>query len=329
MPVTGVDVGTNRIVAATINSDGDYIFKSERDAFYRIVPKSDVNKNAIKMSLEKRGSNFIMEDDNFCVVGEDAIQIALDRNDASMRPMRKGVISPKDKANMPIIKLLIESLVGKGDGSKLVYSVPAAPIEEDFDIEYHTTILSMFFEELGYNPTPINEAFAIGLNELIDTGVTGIAISFGAGMSNIAVIAQGDPVITFSTTRSGDYIDKQVGTALDMSPSLVQLEKEAGIDLYNPSSKIVEAVAVYYKAVINYTVKNIEYELKNRKGKLPVFREKVPVILSGGLSWAKGFDTMFGDALRAADLPFDLGEIRVVENPDNCVAAGCLLAAQL
>jgi len=329
MAITGVDVGTNRLVAATMDNSGNVDFKSERDAFYRIVPKSDVNRKAIKMSLEKRGSNFITEDTNFCVVGEDAMQIALDRNDSSMRPMRKGVISPKDKANIPMLKLLLKSLVGKGGGDKLVYSVPAAPIEEDFDIEYHSLILNMFFDEIWFKATPINEGFAIGLNELIEEGVTGVTISAGAGMSNIAVIAQGDPIITFATTRSGDFIDTQVGRALDISPSLVQLEKEAGVNLSEPSSKIIEAVNVYYKAVAKYTVDNIVYELKKRKGSIPVFRDKVPIVLSGGLSWAVGYDALYADALRNADLPFEIGDIRVVDNPDTCVASGCLLAAQL
>jgi len=109
----------------------------------------------------------------------------------------------------------------------------------------------------------------------------------------------------------------------------VQLEKESGVDLKNPSSKILEAVAIYYRTVINYTVDNIVYELKNKKGNLPVFREEVPVVLSGGLAWASGFDTFFADAMNKADLPFALGDIRIVDNPDNCVASGCLLAAQL
>jgi hypothetical protein len=326
MPV-GFDVGTNRLVAAYLK-DNDTVFTTDRDAFYRIVPKSTVNREAIKMSLEKRGTNFIEEGNNFCVVGEEALQIALDRNDASMRPMQKGVISPQDKANMPILKLLIESLVGKGD-DRLVFSVPSSPIDSDFDIEYHTMLLKMFFEELGYSSQPINEAFAIGLNELINEGVTGIAVSSGAGMQNIAIIAQGDPVVTFSTIRSGDYIDTQVGKALDMSPSLVQLEKEAGVDLSNPTNKIAEAINVYYKSVIKYTVDNIVYELKQKKGVLPVFRDEVPVVLSGGLAWASGYEGMFADEIRKADLPFKLGNIKVVSNPDQCVAAGCLLAAQL
>ena len=94
----GVDVGTNRLVAASLNTEGIPVIKTERDAFFRIEPKSDVNSRAIRMSLEKRGSSFVIDSKgNFNVVGEDALQIALDRNQASSRPMQKGVISPEDK----------------------------------------------------------------------------------------------------------------------------------------------------------------------------------------------------------------------------------------
>ena len=326
----GVDVGTNRLVVGRIDESGEAVFKSERDAFYRVVPKSAVNYNAIEMTLKKNGVSYVVDDGNFCIIGEEALQMALDRNDVSSRPMQRGVLSPKDKANLPMLKLLLKNLIGEeGNGDKLVYSVPGAPIDSTFDIEYHSTILNMFFDELGYKASPINEAFAIGLNELIDTGLTGVVASFGAGMQNIAVIAQGDPVITFSSIKSGDFIDHQVGQALDLSPSLVQLEKEAGVDLFNPTNKIMEAVSVYYRSVINYAVKNIVYELNNKKNSIPVFREPVPIVLSGGLAWAKGFKDMYEKELRKHEFPFDIGEVFVVSNPDHCVAAGCLLAAQL
>ena len=329
MSITGVDVGTNRLVAASLTEDGTPVFKTERDAFYRIVPKSEVNRSAIRTSLDKRGSNYIIEDDNFVVVGEEALYFALDRNDCSMRPMQKGVISPQDKANMPMLKLLLKTIVGEGNGEKLVYSVPGSPIDGNFDIEYHSSLLNMFFEELGFVPTPINEAFAIGIGELLDEGLTGITISSGAGMQNICIIAQGDPVIEFATLKSGDYIDESVGKALALSPSLVQLEKEAGTDLIKPTNEIMNAIAVYYQAVLSYTIKNIERELKIRKADMPVIREKIPLVLSGGLAWANGYKEMFSEALKGADLPFEISEVRVVSNPDQAVAKGCLLAAQL
>ena len=326
----GLDVGTNMLVCGFTGEDGIPKFKMERDAFYRIVPKSDVNKNAISNSLQKRGSNFIVDGDDFIVVGEDALQIAIERNDVASRPMRRGVISPREKSNLPMLKLLISNLIGKGEGDEsLIYSVPAKPIDGMFDIVYHTEILNMFFREQGYNSQPINEAFAIALSELLDDALTGIAISFGAGMCNIAVIHQGDPLVEFSITRSGDFIDQSVANALDLSSSLVQLEKEAGVDLFNPKNKIMEAVSVYYSSVITYVLDNIAYELRKRERDLPLFREPVPIVVSGGLALADGFVKLLNERIKGVELPMEIKEIRRASSPMTCVANGCYLASQL
>ena len=145
----GLDVGTNLLVCGFLNDDGTTSFKMERDAFYKIVPKSDVNSSAIKTSLEKRGSSFIVDGDSYIVVGEDALQIAIERNDIAKRPMSKGVVSPKEKNSLPMLKLLISNLIGKGNGDEtLVYSVPARPVDGNFDIVYHTELLNKFFKEV-------------------------------------------------------------------------------------------------------------------------------------------------------------------------------------
>jgi len=327
----GLDIGTNMLVAATIGEDGNPVFRMQRDAFYRIVPKSEVNRNSIKKALEKRGFNFIEDrDGSFVVVGEEALETAIERNDVAKRPLRRGVISPKEADSLPMLKLLIENLLGKGAGdTNLVYSVPAKPIDGVFDIVYHTEMMGSYLGQMGYRAQPINEAFAIALSELLDEGLTGICLSFGAGMVNTTVIHQGDPLVEFSTTRAGDFIDTAAGNALDISPSLVQLEKESGVDLNNHETKIMEAVSVYYGSVIKYTLENIAFELARRKKDLPIFREEVSMILSGGLTLAKGFKGKVHEVLNTIDLPIKIGEIRKAGDPMTAVAAGCLLAAQL
>jgi len=327
----GLDIGTNMLVAAMQDDEGNPVFKMQRDAFYRIIPKTEVNRNSIRVSLDKRGANYIIDEDgSFIIVGEDALEIAIERNDYAKRPMAKGVISPKEKASLPMLKLIIETLVGKGEkGDKLIYSVPAKPIDSSFDIMYHTEMMGMYIRQMGYEVFPINEAFAIALSELLDDGLTGIAMSFGAGMTNIVVVHEGDPLVEFSVTRGGDYIDQSVGNALDVSPSLVQMEKEAGVDLFNPTTKIMEAVSVYYTSVINYTLQNIAYELKQREKDLPIFREPVPIVVSGGLSLAEGFVKKVTEVLTGVDFPVNIGEVRRADEPMRAVANGCLLAANI
>lgn len=328
----GLDVGTNMLVSSRMDESGGASFKLQRDAYYRIVPKSEVNKNSIKMSLDKRQANYFIDTDgSFLVVGEDALDIAIERHDVAERPLQRGVISPQNKSSLPILKRIIKDLIGpaEGQGSKVVYSVPASPIDHDFDIVYHTEIVGMYLKELGYESSPINEPFAIALSELLDDGLTGIAISMGAGMANTCVIHQGDSLIEFSLTRSGDYIDQSVGKALDMSPSLIQQEKEAGVNLLDPKTEIENAISVYYNAVIKYALENIAYELNSRKKQLPIFRESVPLVMAGGLTLAKGFTEKVEQVLATVDFPIKISKVRLASDPMTAVSHGCLLAAHL
>jgi len=325
----GLDIGTNMLVAASMDENSNPIYKRQRDAFFRIVPKSDVNRKAIRTALEGRKANFIIEDGDFIVVGEDALLMANERNMNAKRPMSKGVLSPQEKSSLPMLKLIIKSLIGEGGGdTNLVFSVPGDPVDNDFDVYYHTEMVKAYIKEMGFNPTPLNEGFAIAFSELLNDNLTGMCISWGAGMINTAVCYEGDPVVQFSLTKGGDWIDQSVGKAIDMNPSMIQIEKEEGnIDIINPAGKIQEAIAVYYGILIAYALDNILFELKKKK--LPAFREPIPIVVSGGLVSACSFVEKFNQRLEGKKFPFEISEVRKASDPMLAVAHGCLMASIL
>ena len=114
-------------------------------------------------------------------------------------------------------------------------------------------------------------------------------------MMNIVVMSSGDPVVAFSTSRSGDWIDEQAAIATDMTRSLIQQEKEGdGIDLMNPdpSNQIHQAIAVYYGNLLVYTLKNIAHDLE-KSPSLPKFKDPIPLVVGGGTSLPKGFIEKF------------------------------------
>jgi actin-like ATPase involved in cell morphogenesis len=312
-----------------MDESGNPIFKRQRDAFFRIAPKSEVNRKSIRKALEGRQANFIMDANDFIVVGEDALHMANERNLEVLRPMSKGVLSPKEKEALPIIKLIIKSLIGTSEFNEdLVFSVPADPVDGDFDIFYHTEMMKAYLKEMGYKPSVVTEGFAVAFSELLDDNLTGMCLSFGAGMINVAVCYEGDPVVQFALTKGGDWIDTSVATALDLNPSMIQLEKElSNLDLLNPSGKIQEAICVYYGVLLNYAVENIVFELK--RASLPSFREPIAVVLSGGLALANNFKAKFTESMADARFPFQVKEIRLAEDPLTCVARGCLMASTL
>jgi hypothetical protein len=243
--------------------------------------------------------------------------------------MSNGVLSPKEKTSLPMIKLIIKSLIGEAkDKDKLIFSVPATPIDGAFDIYYHTEMMKAYIQEMGFTPEPLNEGFAIAFAELLDDNLTGMCLSFGAGMVNSVVVYEGDPVVKFSVTKGGDWIDQAVATALDYNTAFVQIEKEeSNFNLLAPEGKIQEALAVYHNNLINYALDNIVYELK--RSRLPSFRKPIPVILSGGLTMVDGFTEKFKMESESKTYPFEIKEIRRTEDPMTCVARGCLMAAIL
>jgi len=325
----GLDLGTNMIVHATMGDDGNPVYKKQRDAFFKIKPRSEVNKKSIRMALESRKANFIVDGDDFFIVGEDALRMANERNMEARRPMSRGVLSPREKSSLPMIKLIIKSIIGKGNGSdKLVFSIPAEPVDGDFDIFYHEAMIKTYLREMGFDSTSLNEAFAVAFSELLDDNLTGLCVSLGAGMANTAVVYEGDPILQFSVTKGGDWIDQSVGKALDLSASMIQIEKEeSNVDLLKPEGKIQEAIAVYYGVLIGYVLDNIIFELK--RSKLPLFRDPVPIVVSGGLTLATNFTERFRMEAEAKKFPFEIKEIRRAKDPMNCVSHGCLMASIL
>lgn len=331
MPI-GLDVGTSFLITAKEDQEGVH-YKEFRDAFYRIKPATPI---AAKM-MEKGLANmayFKDQDGSFVVVGSDAIAKAIERHQSANRPLHRGVISPREPDARRILKFIFSELVGTPatPGETLVYSIPAEPVDqndEDFNTGYHEDVLKKDLGELGWNAQALNEAEAICYSELEDDDYTGICMSFGAGMVNVCVMSSGEPVIRFSTTKSGDWIDRMAAQSSGQPDSVVQVEKENGQFIIGQESdnQILSAVSAYYIRLVDYTVQHLSSRL-SKSDDLPKFTSAIPVVVSGGTSRAMGFVEAFRARMSQADFPLEVKEVRHAKDPLRAVARGCLLAAQ-
>ena len=107
---------------------------------------------------------------------------------------------------------------------------------------------------------------AIIFSECAKEGSSGLSISFGAGMCNIALAVNTIEGLCFSVARGGDWIDSGSARATGSTRSKIG-RKESGIDLLNPKSREEEAIAVYYKSLIEYCLKHVANEFKKISGK--------------------------------------------------------------
>ena len=329
----GLDVGTSYIVLSK-TSDTGVTYKDFRDAFYVIKPSTPVATKMIEKGLA--GKVFIKDSDgSFILLGKDAIEKAIERNDTAKRPMHKGVVSSKEKDAKRVLAFILKEVVGTASepGEKLVFCIPAQPVDqedEDFDVGYHEDVIKTILLECGYNARAINEAEALCYAELEKDEYTGIAISCGAGMTNVCVMLNGEPTVVFSTTKSGDWVDRMSSVATGEPDSVVQAEKEAGgfkIGEAN-DNPILGAVSSYYDRLIDYTTKQLSIALTNHKS-LPKFKNALSIVIAGGTSQADGYIEKFTEKLTTNNFPLIVKEVRHAEDPLHAVSKGCLIASEI
>lgn len=329
----GLDVGTSFIVLSTENK-GSVEYKDFRDAFYIIKPTTPVATKMIEKGLS--GKVFIKDTDgSFIILGKDAIEKAVERNDAAKRPMYRGVVSAKEKDAKRILAFILKEVVGKASepGEKLVFCVPAQPVDqedEDFDVGYHEDVVKTVLAECDYDARAINEAEALCYAELEGDDYTGIAISCGAGMTNVCVMLNGEPTVVFSTTKSGDWIDRMSAVATGEPDSVVQAEKEGGDFKIGEQNEnpVLAAVSAYYERLIDYTTKQLTFALTGHKS-LPKFKNPLKIVVAGGTSQAKGYIEKFREKLTENNFPLPVKEVVHSSDPLHAVSKGCLIASKV
>jgi hypothetical protein len=329
----GLDVGTSFIILAN-DKDNKIEYKEFRDAFYVIKPTTPVATKMIEKGLA--GKVFIQDKDgSFILLGKDAIEKAIERNDTAKRPMYRGVVSAKEKDARKILAFILKEVVSTASepGEKLVFCVPAQPVDQeddDFDIGYHEDIISEVLGECGYDAKAINEAEALCYAELENEEYTGIGVSCGAGMTNVCIMLNGEPTVVFSTTKSGDWIDRMTSIATGEPDSVVQAEKEAGgFKIGEPNeNQILSAVSSYYERLIDYTTKQLSYSLQNHKA-LPKFKNPLSIVIAGGTSLADGYIQEFSKKIVENNFPIKIKEVRHAQDPLRAISKGCLIASKI
>jgi actin-like ATPase involved in cell morphogenesis len=319
----GLDIGTANLASAIQDVDGNVTIKIQRNAFIDIEA-DDYTRNM----LTRLNVQYVAVNGRMVVVGDPAFELANIFNRETRRPMKDGVISPNEQDAMPIEKMLLENLLGAPnfDGENCYFSVPAAPIDADFNVIYHQGVFGGLLKKLGYEPKPLVEGHAVVFSELAEDDFTGIGISCGGGMFNICVAYKSIPALSFSTTRGGDWIDRNVATVLGIKSSRATAIKERGVDLRNPKNREEEAVEIYYRNLISYTLKEIKERFESSQG-MPSFPDPVEIVCAGGTSMIGGFTEIFREEFEAVKFPINVKQIRRAEDPLYSVSKGCLVAA--
>ena len=126
----------------------------------------------------------------------------------------------------------------------------------------------------------------------------------------------------------GDWIDAGAAKATGSTQSRMCSMKEQGVDLMNPQGREQEALALYYKSLIEYCVDQTAREFIKIKDRFSLPRP-IPIVVSGGTSLAGNFLEFFTEVFESKrrKFPIEISEIRHASDPLNAVARGLLIQA--
>lgn len=311
------------VVAARKSSSGVET-RRVRDAFLELPVDS-------KKMLKLANVSYVERADELLILGDAAMDTANIFGREARRPLSAGLVSSSDIDAMEVLGLLIKNVLGepKVPNEHCYFSVPAAPVDKPGqDVIYHRGVLEKIVRECGYTPTAGNEAMAIVYAETAKEGFSGIGISFGSGMTNIAMSVNTVEGLSFSVGRGGDWIDGGAAKSIGSTASRMCAIKEKGLDLNAPVGREQEALNFYYKNLIEYSIDQIALQFASVQGKFTL-PKPVPIVVSGGTSKAGGFLELFKSVFdrKRKRFPIEVSEIRAATDPLNAVANGLLIQA--
>ena len=319
----GLDVGTSHIVAAQDKTTHVDSVK-QLNAFFT-VPKSKFSKSI----LNEKNVMYYERADMFYVIGYAAEYFANMFNTDTRRPIKGGIVSPKEEEGLSVIQALVNTLIQKprNFGETLCFVIPGEPLDGTDSAVYHESVIKRFLGSMGYSPVSINEGMSVVVSELSGEDYTGMGISMGGGMCNICLSYLSFPVITYSIQMAGDYIDSMTGTAVGEPATRIKTIKEKELDLTKePKDRIMTALHIFYDELIFRLLNSLERILTSTD-KIPKISNPIPLVLSGGTAMPNGCKEKFEKMLKNVQLPVEISSVRVAEDPLNTPAKGALIMA--
>ena len=326
--VKGLDLGTSRIVLATMN--GQHVsFTPQLNAFVDI-PYSKMTEQM----LARENILHQVEGAHIFAYGNRSDEFANFLNGDTRRPMQSGLLNPAEPKNLEMIELLLGRLCGEAsEGEKLCLSIPSAPHDRDSDLIFHERSVQGIIEKLGYQAQSVNEGLAVVYSELKDANFTGIGMSFGGGMCNICLAYLGLPVLTVAMTRAGDYIDHSAASVTGETPTTVRLYKEnaaeSGFVLDGTAGGSIDhALSIYYADVIESAATALQTAMAESR-MLPRFTAPIPIVCAGGTTMAGNVLAKLKSVIAETELPVAVSEVYLAKDPLNATAKGALVGAML
>ena len=256
-----------------------------------------------------------------------------------MHPLKNGVVNDFEMASA-LLRYFVAQVVGKHlfGGPRVILSLPSGVNE----VERHSLTTALF--EAGVRRTQIMErtvAAAIGAELPLKEAYGQMLVDIGGGMTEIAVLSQGRPIVRDSIEVAGDSFDEAIiryirrkhnlligeVTAQDIKESNGSAMPVAepvtlsvtGRSLISGLPKVLQLSSDELTEAIDdplqQLIENIHSVLEHTPAELAADIFDSGIVLTGGGALLNGLAEAVSIALKIG--------CRTADNPQECIARGC------
>ncbi len=165
--------------------------------------------------------------------------------------MTRGLLNPEESGALGVMREIVGSLLNheRGNGRRLCFSVPGAPVGSPDDLTYHEVTIRRVLTDMGYQVTSINEGMAVVLAELEDTNFTGIGVELRRRhVQCLPFVSRNASVFSFSVPKGGDFIDSSAASVAGEGATQIRAIKERAFHFNGFfQDKVHQAISVYYE----------------------------------------------------------------------------------
>jgi len=322
----GLDIGTSGV--RCLYRAGKSLRGRRAPACYLALPGGSDEKLLLQRALIP----YSVCEGGYVVFGENAIELSRAMKLPLIPVFPEGRLPKQDPIGRQVAATLIESVLPTPAGALS----PALMVVPEDVARFAERVLAL----RGIKCTPIHAGAASILSELSDREFTGVGLAVGSSTTSLCVAVHGQSYVeltcprgsggvdeVFARSRGWYVFDHEGNRYLDVR-KVARWREGAGVDLTNPQGDDQDLL----RSLVREWLHAAMAEFTQRLEALPAARSArgaTIMTVTGGPSRMNGFDVLVADAIRRAQLPLQVTEIRTATSSEYTMARGALIAAEL
>ena len=332
----GLDLGSTGV--RCLSRSGRTLRGRRASACYVTLPGGQ----AEKLLLQRALIPFSTCDDSFVIFGENAIELSRALRTPCVPVFPDGRLPLQDPVGRQVAATLIESVLPPKTpaGTSAILVVAGEGIAGPQGTVDPTAFANRVLALRGIRSVALHAGTAAVLGGLSDREFTGAGLCVGANATCLSICVHGQPVAeltigrgcsgvdeVMAKSRGRYFFDREGNRYLDVH-TVSRWREMSAVDLSSPNGEDEELL----RSLVREWLLKAFSEFASTLEALQIgryVRRVSTMAITGGPSRMAGFDVVVADALRRAQLPLSMTEIRTGEASDYTIARGALIAAEL